>query len=85
MDANGRRDSFGQRYDELAVNSNWSAFPVLTMNNYFFAGVASTDRDFREAVGDATNSGVGATTAEVLSARMTGRFSRTLTNAVPWS
>jgi hypothetical protein len=28
---------FGQRCDELAVNSNWSAFPyVLTMNNYFF-------------------------------------------------
>jgi hypothetical protein len=49
MDANGRRDSFGERY------------------------------------GDATNSGVGATTAEVLSARMTERFSRTLTNVALWS
>src|SRR5258707_5184619 len=44
------------------------------------AGVTSTNRDFREAAGDATNSGVGTATAVVLSARMTARFSRTLTN-----
>jgi hypothetical protein len=43
------------------------------------------DRDFREAVGDAANSGVGAPTAVVLSARVTARLSRTLTNAAPSS
>ena len=48
----------------------------------YFAGIASMDRDSREAIGDATNSGDGAATAEVLSARMTAQFPRTRTNAV---
>jgi len=43
----------------------------------WYVGVTSTDRDFREALGDATNTGVGATTAVVQSAQMTTRFSRT--------
>jgi hypothetical protein len=48
-------------------------------------GVTSTDRDFREALGDATNSAVGAATDLILSARMTARFFRSLANTVPWS
>src|SRR5258708_1594229 len=45
----------------------------------------STDRNLRETVGDATNSAVAAASAAVLSEPMTARFSRTLTNAAPWS